>query len=129
MAIYPKAAAAQILSGATSTTAAPTLFSDGEDCNNVDWICLTLKTQAATSSDFVVWTRTTFTGEWAVRKDLGSQGTITVVTATDGGVDRLWIFVGRCVDKVDVQLSAIVGAAGSGIDAWVEFSREGPYST
>lgn len=124
----PRPQSAQILNGATITTAAPAAATDGTLCRGTSWAIVTLQSQAATSASFVVWTYSVFSGSWAVRKDLGVQGTVTVTTATDGGVDRIWVFLGRGVDQIDIQLSAITGAAGAGCDGWVEFSDEAPYS-
>ena len=108
------------LNAAVVVNGEPTV-GDGVDCTGWRWACVTLFSAATTSSDFAFWTYDANSGKYVRDNQLGDGGTITVVTATEGGLERHWFELSG-VDEFYTELEALNGGVGSGASAWVTLS-------
>ena len=114
------AASRASVNAATAANGAPTAAGDGVACHGWRWVLVTLQSAVGTSAEFAIWTYDDNSGKWVRDDQLGTAGTITVVTATEGGLQRHWFEVTGCAE-IYVELEAVNGASEAA-SAWVTLS-------
>ena len=113
-------AAQRAVINATATLNGEPVVGDGVACSGFRWAQITLQSATDVSADFALWTFDYNSGKYVRDDQLGDTGTIQVLTATEGGLQRHWFDL-TGVDEFYVELEA-VSAAAEDASAWITLS-------
>jgi hypothetical protein len=106
--VLAKQAGEQLLDDVGAVNGEPT-GTDGMSCAGYTWVCVTLLGEVHASWDAAFWTRDAISTRWVRDDQFGVAGTITIVNATEGGLQRHWFQVSGC-DRFYVEVEAVSDA-------------------